>query len=210
MNEITTIIFDRAETIDLGIKELGERLAKDNELGVVSALYDESIWPFFKHRKGTESCITEDDYLLGLIKRYPSLGDLDTLKKMIRDGFTEVPGTVDVIKNLKRQGYKLGLLSVHSEEWVDFIESVKPIHQYFDVVHYSYMNGLCKPEPEAYTAVLNDLGVNPSEAVMIDDSPRNIEGASKAGMRFGIVFENARQMENQLLQILDSYEPVLS
>ncbi len=40
-----------------------------------------------------------------------------------------------------------------------------------------------KPEPDLYIAVLDCLGVHPSEAIAIEDSPNGVAAAKRAGMR---------------------------
>ncbi len=43
--------------------------------------------------------------------------------------------------------------------------------------------GIVKPDPGIYLRCARILGVLPSEALMVDDRPGNVEGAERAGMR---------------------------
>lgn len=43
--------------------------------------------------------------------------------------------------------------------------------------------GVRKPDPLLYTRVLEQLGAKPDEAIFVDDSARNVEGARAVGMR---------------------------
>ncbi|MFZ4547929.1 MAG: HAD family hydrolase [Bacteroidales bacterium] len=55
----------------------------------------------------------------------------------------------------------------------------------FDKLFVSYEIGLHKPDAAIYTYVLNDLGINPSETVFIDDSLPNIKAA--AGLSINVI-----------------------
>lgn len=57
--------------------------------------------------------------------------------------------------------------------------------------------GLAKPDPEIYLQVAKRLGVAPDKCIMIDDLERNLEGASKIGMK-GILFQGAGKLADEL------------
>jgi putative hydrolase of the HAD superfamily len=52
----------------------------------------------------------------------------------------------------------------------------------FKKLFLSYEIGLHKPNPGIYTHVLENLGINPSETLFIDDSLQNIEAAAGLGI----------------------------
>jgi HAD superfamily hydrolase (TIGR01509 family) len=91
------------------------------------------------------------------------------------------PSMVRLVKDLKKSGIKTGVLSnlwtgsiadVHASDWA----------QYFDVLGLSGEINSSKPEPASYQAVLDRLGVNPEEALFIDDLPGHIAGARAVGL----------------------------
>ena len=45
------------------------------------------------------------------------------------------------------------------------------------------LTGVLKPDPRSYRLVLDELGVEPAEAVFVDDLPRNVDGALACGLR---------------------------
>jgi len=53
----------------------------------------------------------------------------------------------------------------------------------FEKAYYSHTFGKRKPHVETYTALLEDIGVEPNEAIFIDDNLDNIKGAAAAGMQ---------------------------
>jgi glucose-1-phosphatase len=67
----------------------------------------------------------------------------------------------------------------------------------FSTIFASHLLGDAKPRTEAFQKVLNALGVNPEEAVFIDDSEVNISGASQLGVK-GIVFKSVESLRAEL------------
>lgn len=58
-----------------------------------------------------------------------------------------------------------------------------PLLDAFDVIVDATHTGILKPDPRAYAAVVEALGVPAPECVFVDDQPRNVEGARRAGMQ---------------------------
>ncbi|MBO5720021.1 MAG: HAD family phosphatase [Bacteroidales bacterium] len=57
------------------------------------------------------------------------------------------------------------------------------IEDYFDDFFLSYKMGLTKPSPEIFIKVAEQLGINPCEALFIDDSQANVDAASRLGFQ---------------------------
>jgi putative hydrolase of the HAD superfamily len=53
----------------------------------------------------------------------------------------------------------------------------------FEVIHDATHTGILKPDPRAYTACLDALGLPASACVFVDDQARNIRGAEAIGLR---------------------------
>lgn len=68
----------------------------------------------------------------------------------------------------------------------------------FDVLVWSYELGVTKPDPAIYRYALERLGVQPHEALFLDDRPANVEAAGAMGMR-GLVFSTVEQLRRDLL-----------
>jgi hypothetical protein len=66
--------------------------------------------------------ISEDVFWTNVIKENKWNASSDYLKAVVRDNFKEIPGTRDIIEKLGEKGYKLGLLSVHGKEWIDYCD----------------------------------------------------------------------------------------
>lgn len=87
---------------------------------------------------------------------------------------------LNVIPKLAKK-YKLGVIS---DAWPSLIGVFKKadMYKYFSVFVVSSLLGTCKPNKRMYETALNELNISASEAVFIDDSVANCEGAVKVGI----------------------------
>jgi putative hydrolase of the HAD superfamily len=60
---------------------------------------------------------------------------------------------------------------------------LKPFNSFFIKAFYSQQIGYRKPHVQAYTFVLQQANINANETLFIDDTLKNIEGASLAGLK---------------------------
>ncbi|MDO5331922.1 MAG: HAD family phosphatase [Bacillota bacterium] len=108
-----------------------------------------------------------------------------------------MPGTGDVIRELKKKGYKLYLLSNaatnHSEYWSGLDGS-----ECFDGLLVSAFVKKCKPDPEIYQIFFEKFNLNPKECIFIDNLEENIRAGQALGMD-GIVFTNAKALREELV-----------
>jgi len=75
------------------------------------------------------------------------------------------------------------------------------IDHLFDVIFCSGDEGIVKPDPAAYRTTLARLGVEPFEAVFVDDARENVEAAGKQGLK-AIHFTDGAALEKALSKIL--------
>lgn len=86
---------------------------------------------------------------------------------------------------LRRRGFRTAILSNMPQEILD-VMGKDPGLQWmadFPVRVFSCEVKLVKPEPEIYRLCLERMGVTPGEAVFVDDTPRNVEGAQAVGIQ---------------------------
>lgn len=99
--------------------------------------------------------------------------------------FPQVPklGVHETLREL-RKTYKLGVISNSmSGASKDFLER-EGLASYFEVIVLSRDVGIRKPDPKIFSIALWRLGVKPSEAVHIGNSPEeDVAGAKGAGMK---------------------------
>lgn len=115
---ITTIIFDLSEVYLTGLLGIEEEISKfinKPPEEVLNDINDELLILLFKGK------ITEDYFWENINTKKSWNIDPILLKKLVRNNFNEISGTRDIIEELKKS-FKLGLLSVHSKEWIEFCE----------------------------------------------------------------------------------------
>ncbi|MGB6693492.1 MAG: HAD family phosphatase, partial [Terracidiphilus sp.] len=78
----------------------------------------------------------------------------------------------------------------------------------FDVLVWSYLLRITKPDPAIYRHVLEKLGTRPEETLFIDDRKANVDAAVAIGMK-GIVFTDVERLRADLIAVgLDKEIPL--
>jgi len=88
---------------------------------------------------------------------------------------------VDTVRELGELGHQTAVLSNAPSSLAGYLKELG-IVEAFDSVIISADEGVTKPAPEIFTRALDRLGVAPSEAVFIDDTPVNVEAARRLGL----------------------------
>ena len=93
------------------------------------------------------------------------------------------PEAVSAIAQAKALGYKLGILSNELDLFygADFRARL-PLLELFDVIVDATYTQVLKPDPRAYQACVQALGVRAEHAVFVDDQLRNVAGAQRCGL----------------------------
>ena len=104
----------------------------------------------------------------------------------------EIPGTADLIDDLRRAGHLVLGLSNFSAETFPLCRAAYPVFERFDDIVLSGEHGIGKPQAEIYHLVCERSGIAPGDAVFLDDSPANVTGAHAVGMG-GHLFTDAAQ-----------------
>lgn len=107
---------------------------------------------------------------------------------------------ISFIKRLKPT-YKLAICSNTAPKIFRETLQMNNIEDIFDVVVSSSEVGMVKPNPDIYLHTLKELGVEPEEAVFIDDRESNLEGARAVGLN-SILFVNTQQLKSDLSKLL--------
>ena len=91
-------------------------------------------------------------------------------------------GVLDYVRAAKEMGLKLGVASSSSRSWVGGHLERLGLLPYFDDVRTRDDVERVKPDPELYLASLERLGVEPHEAIALEDSPNGVRAAQAAGI----------------------------
>mgnify|MGYP001300091160 CR=1 FL=1 len=78
------------------------------------------------------------------------------------------PNTEKVLNMLKRERFKLGIIS-NASDTVETLRKKFNLQQYFDVINFSYQLKTKKPDKPIYLSALESLGLTPEESVYTGD-----------------------------------------
>lgn len=107
---------------------------------------------------------------------------LEIISGFIRGSLMAAPAHLEVLDGLRRDGFRIGLLSNCAPE-VPRIWPETPLASRFDAACFSCAIGATKPAPEAYLEVCRRLGVEPTECLYIGDgSDEELTAARGLGM----------------------------
>lgn len=90
------------------------------------------------------------------------------------------PETVKVLKTLRAQGFRLGVIS---DTFPSLEESLKAmgIACYFESFTASSLVGFGKPHPEIFRAATQSLAVRPVDSIFVDDCKEEADGGREQG-----------------------------
>ena len=105
--------------------------------------------------------------------------------KLLAKPFSE---TAAVLEKLKKEGYKLALVSNTDCFTTDEVLDKYGLREYFDEIVLSYKVDMLKTNPDMYKLVLEKLDLDKSEALVVGDSlETDINGAKEAGIKAVLV-----------------------
>jgi 2-haloacid dehalogenase len=121
----------------------------------------------------------------------------------LRDRWIETIGAVDeavvaILRELRDKGVPLYALSNWNADTFALVEPHHEFLRWFDGIVISGREGLIKPEPEIYALLAARHGFALTDALFIDDSTANVEGARTVGMD-AVVFVDAATLRDELV-----------
>ena len=97
------------------------------------------------------------------------------------------PDALETLRTVREKGFKIGLLSNCGEGTLKFLDN-SGLKALVDAPHLSCLTGNLKPDKAAFEAVLKDLKVKPSEAIMVGDNvEHDIRPAKALGLKTVLV-----------------------
>jgi len=108
-----------------------------------------------------------------------------------------VPGTKGIQEDLAARGVPQYAITNFSAPKFAIAREAYPELKRFDGIVVSGDLRLVKPDPAIYRALLDAHGIEPSSAVFIDDSQKNVDGARAVGMH-AVRFVDAPTMRRDL------------
>ena len=120
------------------------------------------------------------------------LADRESVRERIRQRYYDkvarqqlLPGVTEAVGQAKRLSLLLGVASSSRRPWIEeHLERLGLRHAFTCLACRDVPPGLRgKPYPDVYEAVVLCLGVEPRDALAIEDSPNGIRAAKAAGLR---------------------------
>jgi len=108
-----------------------------------------------------------------------------------------VPGTADIMRDLRAAGVPLYALSNWSAETFPLIRHRFDEIDLFDKIFMSGEYGFAKPDERLYRAAFDGIGMPVEQLIFIDDNLRNIAAAEKLRLK-SLVFTDAMALRRDL------------
>lgn len=123
----------------------------------------------------------------------------ELFRKVYRENTLENKELYDYVLELKKKGYKIGILSTQFHLSKDILIP-KKYYKNFDALEISCDDKLRKPDEKAFRLILQRLKVKPKNSVFIDDKQENLDVAESIGMKTAL-FENNKQFLSHLKKL---------
>jgi len=115
------------------------------------------------------------------------------------------PETLDVLKRLRKNGIKSGLVTnCYSQSFEALIQRF-PVDGHFDAIVISYDVKALKPDYKIFEVGLEKLGVKPEKALMVGDNlEEDVRGAENAGIQGILIDREGKHRSLDKIEIINS------
>lgn len=185
MPEIRAVLFDIGGVLTVSpvtriINFCAERGIRDEVRHAVFAGHD-GPWSRFERSE-----LTPDEFVAEFDRHVAAAGAAACGPEFMRwffQGFEPRPEYIATVEFLRGR-MKVGAITnnVARDEPARRRTSGLDVHSMFDVVVESAVVGARKPEPRIFAIACEQLGIEPPEAVFLDDLGANLKGARELGM----------------------------
>jgi putative hydrolase of the HAD superfamily len=182
------VLFRASRNLWLSLKEKG----LDLDGNIFCKEFLNRLMEYYKERETDHTELTTAYLLKQLLteKGYPDLPDstihhaLTAMYSVSQKHWHVEKDTLPVLAELKRQGYKLGIISnAGDDEDIQNLVDKAMIRPFFDLIISSAAVGIRKPNPRIFELSLAKLDVKPSQAAMIGDTlGADVLGAKNANL----------------------------
>lgn len=195
---LKAVIFDLGGVVfEDGTKKLVSKLAQ--KTGKPTRFFEE-IFLGPKSYEYRANKISGNEYFEWVAEKIGNGFSPDEINLMWVSEYVEIPGMRDLIKDLKKKGLKVSVLSDNVPERINYLEDKYGFKGLFDDMVLSFEVNMTKPSDEIFRLAIKRLDVLASESIFVDDKVDNVNAAIGLGLK-GILFQNAEQLRNDLLKI---------
>jgi putative hydrolase of the HAD superfamily len=129
-------------------------------------------------------------------------GDDKEFREEILKRFRSRREMIEVVKKIRSSGLMVAILSDQTN-WLDELGQRTHFHHYFDYVFNSFHLKKTKRDPSIFRDVCGVLGVQPEEALFVDDNLENIERAASQGLRT-IHFKGVSEFKREIKRFVEA------
>lgn len=125
-----------------------------------------------------QKAVGHEHELQRIIKKKPKVYQELVLTK----GLKSYPGALEFVEGAITEGLPLALVTSAIRPEATAVLHAYNLNEKFKVVLTAEDIAHSKPDPEGYLRAAHDLGIEPNECLVIEDSPSGVEAAHAAGM----------------------------
>jgi len=104
-------------------------------------------------------------------------------RKLVAEKCEPMPGVIELLTTLRQAGIRTAVATSAREISLSIVLDKLGIRSYFDEFVTKRDVKLEKPDPEGYLIATRRLGLKPEDCVAMEDSPRGVLAAYRAGMK---------------------------
>ena len=154
--------------------------------------------------------IDEYKFITGIQKHIPN-ADLVAIRQAWNAQVADFPlKRLEFLQFIKAK-YKLFLLSNADQTHIDHFEHKEGIsfsrdfYSCFEKTYFSFDIAMRKPDERVFQLILNNHNIDPKTTLFIDDTPENVEGAQKAGLKTWLL-NPVKEDVTQLFDFLETLD----
>jgi len=135
---------------------------------------------------------------------------IELMHALVRRAVEARPGAVELVERLRADGIPLGLASNSPRFLVDDALATARLADAFDAIVTSDDVERAKPAPDIYLLACERLGVEPADALALEDSASGVTAAKAAGLSVIGVPQFAETDVSAADRVVDSLEELLA
>lgn len=90
---------------------------------------------------------------------------------------------VSFAKELRSKGIKVFILSNNFKERAEYYGHYPWVHDAIDKIYFSWQTGFVKPDPMAWTSILDEHNLKADDCIYFDDQEKNLRAAESVGIK---------------------------
>jgi len=180
-NPIQAVIWDLDGVIIDSAQEhlkAGQRLAR--ETGVTFT--EEQFWSTFGRRNDAIIPIVWGDLPPERIRELADRKEA-YFREYVRETAAPLPGAIELLSSLHNAGYAQALASSTPMANIQLISEVLGLRRYLSVLVSGETVPRGKPAPDVFLKAAEELGIEPTKCLVIEDAVAGVEAAHAGGMR---------------------------